>query len=107
MGRKGSPKPSIISLTDYHFKWYTSGVSLEASRLILTLGLIGLIGVWIGLGIYLIKFIKDLRPTITKVNRVLENVGEISENVAKPAAAVGGIMSGLKEGASIIKRILK
>lgn len=55
----------------------------------------------VGVQVYFI--LKDLRNTLTKLNRVLENAGELTEDIKRPVAGVSGILAGLKTGLSFAK----
>jgi hypothetical protein len=50
------------------------------------------------LGIQVFYILKDLRNTLSKANRVLDNAGSISENVSVPIATFSTLVSGLKAG---------
>ena len=51
------------------------------------------------LGIQVFFILKDLRQTISKANRVLDNTGEITESVSGPVSSLSSILMGLKTGA--------
>ncbi len=60
------------------------------------------------LGIQVFFILKDLRKTITKANKVLDNTGDITESVSQPLTSISSILMGLKAGgtiASIIKKV--
>lgn len=60
------------------------------------------------LGIQVFFILRDLRHTISKANKVLDNTGEITESVSQPLTSISSILMGLKAGgtiANIIKRV--
>lgn len=60
------------------------------------------------LGIQVFFILKDLRKTITKANKVLDNTGDITQSVSQPLTSLSSILMGLKAGgtiASIIKKV--
>ena len=60
----------------------------------------------LGIQVYLV--LKDLRQTLSKANKVLDNTGEITESVSAPISSLSSVLMGLKAGgaiANIIKRI--
>ncbi len=60
------------------------------------------------LGIQVFFILKDLRKTITKANKVLDNTGDITQSVSQPLTSISSILMGLKAGgtiASIIKKV--
>jgi len=81
-------------------------VSAETSRLIITLSLLSISIVSIVVGIYVILILKEFRKTVEKTNKIIDDAGVISESVAKPLAALAGVVTGIKEGSSAIKKIL-
>ena len=47
------------------------------------------------LGIQVFFILKDLRKTITKANKVLDNTGEITQSVSQPLTSISSILMGL------------
>lgn len=54
------------------------------------------------LGIQVYFILRELRKTIHKVNKVLDDAGLISESIAEPISNVSSILSGVKAGLSIL-----
>ena len=59
------------------------------------------------LGIQVFFILKDLRKTITKANKVLDNTGDITQSVSQPLSSLASILMGLKMGGTIAKIIKK
>jgi hypothetical protein len=55
------------------------------------------------LGIQVFYILRELRKTITKVNKVLDYTESITESVSKPIASFSTLAMGLKTGATIAK----
>jgi hypothetical protein len=55
------------------------------------------------LGIQVFFILKELRTTLTKVNKVLDDTGVITESVSKPISNLSSLTMGLKTGATIAK----
>ena len=55
------------------------------------------------LGFQVFFILKELRKTIDKVNKVLDDTGTITESVSKPISSLSSIAMGLKAGAKIAK----
>ena len=53
------------------------------------------------LGIQVFFILRELRQTIAKTNKVLDDASEITESVSTPLSSVSGILMGLKTGASL------
>ncbi len=54
------------------------------------------------LGIQVSLILKDLRVTIKKANKVLDDTGEMTESIKQPVIGVSQAISGFKAGASIM-----
>lgn len=59
------------------------------------------------LGIQVFLILRDLRQTISKANRVLDNTEEITESVSAPISSLSSLLMGLKAGGVIAKIIKK
>jgi hypothetical protein len=55
------------------------------------------------LGIQVFFILRELRKTIDKANKVLDDTGVITESVSKPISSLSSLTMGLKTGASIAK----
>jgi hypothetical protein len=53
------------------------------------------------IGIQLIYILKELRKTVDKVNKILDDTAIVSENIAKPVAGISSLLTGLKAGVDI------
>jgi uncharacterized protein YoxC len=58
------------------------------------------------LGIQVFFILRELRKTLEKANKVLDDTGVITESVSKPISNLSSLTTGLKAGA-IIANILK
>lgn len=55
------------------------------------------------LGVQVFFILRELRKTIDKANKVLDDTGLITESVSKPIASFSTLAMGLKTGATIAK----
>jgi len=55
------------------------------------------------LGIQVFFILRELRKTIDKANKILDDTGAITESVSKPISSLSSIAMGLKAGARIAK----
>ena len=69
---------------------------MDGTQLLLVLVVITLTAILSAVGIQLFLVLRDVRVTLIKVNKVLSEVGIISEVLVKPASLVNGLMSGMK-----------
>lgn len=53
------------------------------------------------IGYQVFHILRELRKTIDKTNRVLDNTEEITESVNAPISSFSGLLMGLKNGATI------
>lgn len=59
------------------------------------------------LGIQVFFILRDLRQTISKANRVLDNTGEITQSVSAPLSSFSSLLMGLRTGAKFANLIKK
>ena len=55
------------------------------------------------LGIQVFFILRELRKTIDKANKVLDDTGVITESVSKPISNMSSLTMGLKTGATIAR----
>ncbi len=55
------------------------------------------------LGAQVYFILRELRATVIKANKVLDDTGVITESVSTPIASLSALISGVKTGASIAK----
>jgi phosphoglycerate-specific signal transduction histidine kinase len=55
------------------------------------------------LGIQVFFILRELRKTIDKANKVLDDTGTITESVSKPISSLSSLAMGLKAGAKIAR----
>ena len=53
------------------------------------------------LGVQVFFILKELRRTIAKTNKVLDEAGAITESVSGPLSSISSLAMGLKTGASL------
>ena len=51
--------------------------------------------------------LREFQKTIKKVNKVLDDTGQISESVSKPITTVSAMLMGIKGGSAIMKALTK
>lgn len=59
------------------------------------------------LGIQVFFILRELRKTINKANKILDDTGTITESVSKPISSFSSIAMGLKTGAKIAEILNK
>lgn len=87
--------------------WYKlSNNMFDPAQILLFIVIIVLTILLAVLGIQVFFILRDLRKTISKANKVLDNTGEITESVSQPLSSLSSVLMGLKAGGAIA-RILK
>jgi hypothetical protein len=79
---------------------------IQSAQLLLFLVISVLTAILTACGIQIYYVLKELRESVKKVNKILDDAGIVSSSVAKPIAGISGFITGLKSGAEIVK-ILK
>ena len=58
-------------------------------------------------GIQVVHILKELRETIRKTNKMMDDFQLISSSIAKPIAGVSGFLTGIKSGMDVVNLFLK
>ncbi len=75
----------------------------DPAQLVLFLVILILTVLLVVLGIQVFFILRELRKTIDKVNKVLDDTSLITESVSKPLSSLSTLAMGLKTGATIAK----
>ena len=75
----------------------------DPAQTVLFLVIIILTVLLVVLGIQVFFILRELRKTINKANKVLDDTGVITESVSKPISSLSTLAMGLKTGAKIAK----
>lgn len=74
---------------------------MDPAQAVLFLVIIVLTTLLIVLGIQVFFVLKELRQTIVKTNKVLDEAGQITQSVSAPLSSISALTMGLKTGASL------
>ena len=80
---------------------------MEITQILLIIVVLALTSIMTIIGIEVFFIFKELRKSIKKLNKMLGDMGLITESVAKPIAGFSGFITGLKSGADAIKLLTK
>lgn len=83
---------------------------MDTVQLLLLVVVVVLTILLIALGIQVFFILRELRKTIYKANKVLDNAGLISESVSRPIEKLSSLTTGIQAGAviaSVLKRLRK
>jgi len=59
----------------------------------------------LALGVQVFFILRELRRTVSKANKVLDDTGVITESVSGPISNISAVTAGLKTGMSIVNLI--
>jgi hypothetical protein len=80
---------------------------VDPAQLALFLVIIILTILLIVLGVQVFFILRELRRTLEKANKILDDTGSITESVSGPISSLSTLVTGLKTGASIAKYFKK
>jgi hypothetical protein len=69
---------------------------IDPVQIVLLIVILALTALLVVLGIQVFFILKELRQTITKTNRVLDNADAITENIEAPLSALSSLALGVK-----------
>lgn len=76
---------------------------IDPAQTVLFLVIIALTVLLLVLGFQVFFILRELRKTIEKANKILDDTGEITQSVSGPIASLSSLAMGLKTGAVIAK----
>ncbi len=80
---------------------------MDTAQILLFLVVIILTILLVVLGVQVFFILKEFKNTVSKVNKVLDDAGVISESVSTPIASISTVLTGVKTGitlASLFKK---
>ncbi len=80
---------------------------MEITQILLIIVVLALTSIMSIIGIEVFFIFKEIRQSMKKFNKMLDNMGLITESIAKPIAGFSGFITGLKSGADAIKLLTK
>lgn len=79
---------------------------METVQIVLV-GSVGLLTVVLALaGVQIIRILGEIKKTVEKINKILDDMGRVTGQVAQPESTFSGIFFGLKTGAKILRVLL-
>jgi hypothetical protein len=80
---------------------------MDIAQIVLFIVIVVLAILLLTLGIQVFFILRELRKTVFKANKVLDNTNIITESVSAPISSLSGLAAGIKTGASIINLFKK
>lgn len=78
---------------------------LDLSQILLVIVITTLTILLAFIGVQIIYILREVRRSIEKVNKMLDDAGMITESIAHPIAGLGGMIEGMKSGVKAIEVI--
>ncbi|MDO8657970.1 MAG: hypothetical protein Q7K55_04470 [Candidatus Levybacteria bacterium] len=75
---------------------------IDTAQAVLLFVIIILTSLLLILGVQVFFILRELRQTISKANKVLDDTGVITESVSGPISSISTLASGVKTGAAIV-----
>jgi hypothetical protein len=76
---------------------------MDTAQIVLFLVIIILTILLVVLGVQVFFILRELRKTVERANKILEDASQITDSVKKPVASLSTLAMGLKTGATIAK----
>jgi len=80
---------------------------MEITQILLVIVVLALTSIMSIVGVEVFFIFKEIRRSMKKLNKMLDDMGLITESIAKPIAGFSGFISGIKSGADAIKLFTK
>ncbi len=80
---------------------------LDTAQMILLLVIVTLTVLLVVLGTQIFFILRELRKTVAKANKVLDDTGMITHSVSRPMSSLSTILTGLKAGAGVASLLKK
>lgn len=78
---------------------------MDITQIVIISSLILITGIIFASGIWLIKIFKELKITLTKTNKILDDTQSITSSVAKPINSISEFVMGFKNGFSLFNNL--
>lgn len=80
---------------------------MEITQVLLIVVILVLASIMSIIGVEVFFIFREFKKSMKKFNKMLDDVGLITESVAKPIAGFSGFITGIKSGADAIKLLTK
>ena len=77
-------------------------MQVDPTQILLIIVVVALTTLVIFLGVQVYRILGEIRLSVKKTNKMLDDVGLITESIAKPISQASGFVSGLKSGMKIL-----
>ncbi|MFA5749907.1 MAG: hypothetical protein WC895_01655 [Candidatus Shapirobacteria bacterium] len=78
---------------------------MNITQIVIIISLILITGITVASGVWLILIFKELKITINKTNKILDDTQSITSSVAKPISSISEFVMGFKNGFSFFNKL--
>jgi hypothetical protein len=78
---------------------------MDITQIVIIVSLLSITGIIVASGIWLIKIFKELKITLNKTNKILDDTQSITNSVAKPISSISEFVMGFKNGFSFFNNL--
>lgn len=78
---------------------------VDLSQLLLVIVITTLTILLTFIGIQIFYILREVKRTIEKINKMLDDAGMITESIAQPISGLGGVLDGLKSSLKAVEAI--
>lgn len=78
---------------------------MDITQIVIISSLILITATIVASGVWLIKIFKELKITLTKTNKILDDTQNITSSVAKPISSISEFVMGFKNGFSLFNNL--
>ena len=78
---------------------------MEVTQILLVIVVLVLTTIISIVGVEVFLILREVRQSVRKTNKILDDAGLISESVAKPIVGMSNFLTGLKSGLGMVKKV--
>jgi hypothetical protein len=78
---------------------------MDITQIVIIVSLVCITGIIVASGVWLILILKELKITVNKTNKILDDTQNITSSVAKPISSISEFVMGFKNGFSFFNKL--
>jgi len=79
---------------------------MDITQIVIVVSLVLITGIVVAAGIWLILIFKELKITLCKTNKILDDAENITSSIAKPVSSISEFIMGFKNGFGFFNKLL-
>lgn len=80
---------------------------MEITQIVIASAIAVLTAVLALVGIQVFRILKEFKKTFERINKILEDMGRVTESIARPASSAPGLFLSLKTSLKVLSAFLK